>query len=163
MIWENREANVVNKRCLRALVFSLLFCSCVYGLNGPLYEHNMTESQIIAELGSWYTDDIDDLCALISDNGSQDWNNWDMRDATGLFGKLYDVTGNYTHAEKAAKLLKSFADHMPNWMLYHKYTTTGQTGPFPASSNAAGLWGKSPDGIWWGGASIFYDLQDYGG
>jgi hypothetical protein len=123
----------------------------------------MTESQIITALGSWYTDDIDDLCALISNNGSQDWNNWDMRDATGLFGKLYDVTSNYTHAEKAAKLLKSFADHMPNWQLYHKYTTTGQTGPFPASSNAAGLWGKDPNGGWSGADSIFYDLQGYGG
>ncbi|MHC4123349.1 MAG: heparinase II/III domain-containing protein, partial [Planctomycetota bacterium] len=129
-----------------------------------IYTNTMTQAEIETALGSWLTANINDLCALVSNGGSMDPDNWDMADAAGLFGRLYEVTGQYVHAEKAAKLLEEFADHLPNWMCYHNATTTTQDGAFPVTSNCGGLWGRmDATHTWLGRHNIAYDLRVYGG
>ncbi|MHC4124099.1 MAG: heparinase II/III domain-containing protein, partial [Planctomycetota bacterium] len=128
------------------------------------FTNTMTQSEIETALGSWLTANIDNLCALISNDGSLDDDNIDMRDCANLFARLYTETSNYTHAEKAAKLLKEFAVHMPNWQCHHEYSDTSQTGEFPPYTiYKGGLWGRRSDEPFWSMAAIHciaYDLSN---
>ncbi len=135
---------------MRSILITLIMmgvCGFVLGVTHPVlpYEGG-TQSQIIAALGSWYNEPIGNLRALVSDNGTLDINNVNMRDACYLFAKLYYVTGTYTYADKSAQLLAEFGSHIPNWLCHQvNGTSTPQSGPgFYKGWDAVGLWGRRP-------------------
>ncbi|MHC4122743.1 MAG: hypothetical protein ACYSSI_04150, partial [Planctomycetota bacterium] len=144
----------------------LMMCGFALAVTHPVlpYEGG-SETEIITALGSWYTEPIANLRALVSDDGTLDINNIDMRDCCYLFAQLYHETSNYTHADKSAQLLAEFGDHIPNWLCHQRSgASTPQSGAgFYDGWDAVGLWGRrpwDPNFIPW----IYLDLHtDYGG
>ncbi|MCC7517557.1 MAG: heparinase II/III family protein [Verrucomicrobiae bacterium] len=93
---------------------------------------------------------IAELCARVSDRGSVEPANFDMRDACYYFALLHRLTGERPPAEHAAALLSRFAASIPKWPVWNPYHTGTEHEKTPfaqddpkafESQYSAGLWG----------------------
>ena len=114
------------------------------------------ELSIRATLGDMATTTPAKLASLITANGSADQINFDMRDACLHLAMLFQVTGDYSHAERSSAILARFADIIPAWPIWNPYngTESQKKSESQADSKTFSEW--STAGIW--GNWIYYDL-----
>lgn len=107
------------------------------------------ERALRAALGDLVDRAPSDLAARITEKGSADAVNLEMRDATLYLAMLARVTGDPRHAARAAALLARFAEVIPRWPIWNPYYEVAakkkavrQDDPTAFRSEfAAGLWG----------------------
>ncbi|MFO0961569.1 MAG: heparinase II/III family protein [Phycisphaerales bacterium] len=119
------------------------------GVAGDLAKREEAEKMLRAALGDLAQRSPQELAGRITMRGSADAVNFDMRDAALHLAMLWKVTGDGTHAQRAAALLARFAQAIPQWPIWSPYygeqstkKALSQSDPKTFQSEfSAGLWG----------------------
>jgi len=98
-----------------------------------------------------------DLAARITNNGSADAVNLEMRDATLHLAMLARVTNDQAHADRSAALLARFAEAIPLWPIWNPYYEEASKKKAARQDGAATFKTEYAAGLW--GQWIYMDLM----
>ena len=112
---------------------------------------DLAKSACLAMLGDLAREPAQALCTRITERGSLDPNNFDMRNACYHFALLYCATGQDEWASRSAAMLARFAAVIPQWPIFRDKKV------FPQSA-VGKLNSGSPRGFW--GAWMFLDIHN---
>ena len=111
---------------------------------------------LLVALSPWLQKSPADLAALVTDQGSHDAVNLDLRDACLHFAQLWRLTGDAQHARRASALLEAFARAIPRWPVWNPYYEAPAKQRAMSQDDPVTFQGEFSAGIW--GAWIFMDL-----
>jgi len=126
------------------------------GVVGDLAKREQAEKMLRAALGDLVQSTPEELASRITMRGSADAANFDMRDAAIHLAMLWKVTGDASHAQRAAALLARFAQAIPQWPVWSPYYGEQSSKKALSQSDAETFRSEFSAGLW--GAWIYEDL-----
>lgn len=106
---------------------------------------------------NWSGSTTSQLTDLITNQGSKDTINLDLRDACLHFAQLWYLTKDFTALDKACALLFTFADKIPSWPIWNPFSEPDYSNRTADDPNVkASYQSEYSSGIW--GNWIFFDL-----
>lgn len=109
-----------------------------------------------AALEPWMQRSAQELAALVTDRGSRDVINLDLRDACLHFAQLWRLTGDVHHLQRASGLLEAFARVVPKWPVWNPYYEKPAARRAMSQSDPEAFRGEFSAGLW--GEWIYMDL-----
>ncbi len=114
------------------------------------------ERALRATLGDLATRSPQDLAGRVTQNGSADPVNFEMRDAALHLAMLARVTRDATHADRAAALLAAFARAIPAWPIWTPFSAAREAKIRARQDDAQAFRSEFAAGLW--GDWIYMDL-----